>query len=512
MREIQEMLDPGMNVADLMYKIKTDFKFFYEKVLGFNMKGGLNDYKLEWFNLAYENDYMMIKAPSGFAKTTVLGVALPIWLMMTSSNLKILLVSKTLTQSKDALLLQIRDLIDDNELLKKTLKPTNKDALWNQTQIKTSNGCSAINRPYSINIKSYRANVIILDEIDSYEDPDIYFDHVLSRLIPGGKIFGISTPEEGTSTLMELIKLRDRNVNKCIFKTYTAIVNPLDPEDLSTGESIWPEEFPMEELMLRRKRFGEQKWQKNYMCNAMTESEHSIFTAASIEACKDYGLSFTAKNHGEEIYIGCDFALSSSPTGDYDAYVVIGKKKDVATIKYAERHKGIPVDEKIRRLEALYKRYNPIFLTCDKSGIGAEIIRQLRIKGLSVEEQGFTSGERNLLLNNLKALLDNHKIVIPKEKDDLQAVEFANKLEYELFKFKEKKSESTGQTSYISKGDHDDTAMALAMAVKHVQLLQEFEDYIGVSNGTQSKQQVDKESMVLAKSAQPSFRINMGHK
>ena len=492
MRELKEMLEPGTNIVDLMERVRVDFKFFYERVLGFDEKGGLNNYKQEWFNLAYENDYVMIKAPSGFAKTTVLGVAFPIWWILTHSNEKILLISKTLSQAKDALLLQIRDLIDDNEFLRKTLKPAEKDALWNQTQIKTLNNCSIINRPYSINIKSYRANLIILDEIDSYEDTDIYFDHVLSRLIPGGKIIGISTPEIGTSTLMELIKLREKGNEDCIFKTYTAIINCKIGGDWTTGESIWPEEFSMEELMRRLKRFGKQKWMKNYMCDAMTEGEHSIFTAVSIEACKDYGLSFTAQNYDEEIYIGCDFAISSSPTGDYDSTVVIGKKKDTATIKYAETKKGIPVDIKVARLEELYNRYKPISIICDNSGIGKEIIRQLRLKGLPVEEQGFMSGERNILLNNLKALLDNHKIVIPKEKDDLQAVEFANKLEYELFSFKEIKSDTTGRTSYVSKGTHDDTVMGLAMAVKHVQLLQDFEDYIGVSKG--SNYEPEKES------------------
>jgi len=480
MRLISEMLEEGMDMADLMQRVTDDFKFFYERVLGFDEKGGLNEYKKEWFNLAYENDYVMIKAPSGFAKTTVLGVAFPIWWVLTHQNIKILLISKSLTQSKDALLLQIRDLIDDNEFLKKALKPEERDAIWNQTQIKIKDNSSIINRPYSINLKGYRAHIILLDEIDSYEDPDIFFDHVLSRLIPGGKIIGISTPEEGTTTLMELIKLRSEGA--CVFKTYTAIVD-WKGDDYSTGRSIWEEEYPIPELMKRKKAFGNQKWMKNYMCDAMTEDEKSIYSAESIEACKDYELGFSSKNYGGEIYIGCDFALSSSPTGDYDAYVVIEKIKDTATIKYAEVWKGVPVDIKVQRLQELNKRFNPISLICDKSGIGPEIIRQLRIKGLNVEEQSFQSGERNILLNNLKALLDNHKIVIPKERDDLQAVDFANTLEYELYKFKEIKSKLSGATSYVSKGTHDDTVMGLAMALKHVQLLEEdLEDSIGVAN------------------------------
>lgn len=483
MRTIEEIKEPGMTILDIYTRVRTDFKFFYENVLGFNEKGGLNEYKKEWFNLVYENDRVMIKAPSGFAKTTVLGVAYPIWVTLTSPNHKILLISKTLTQSKDALLMQIRDLIENNEFLKEILVPKDKDKTWNQTQIKTANGCTLINRPYSINIRGYRANTIILDEIDSYEEADIYFDYVVPRLIPGGKILGISTPEEGTSTLMQLIQLRDMGEENYIFKTYTAITDLKNPHDFSTGISIWPEEYPLSELLRRKTELGDQKWQKNYMCNAMTQSEHSIFPAESIEACKDYSREFSSKKEiGEEIYLGCDFALSEAPTGDFDATVIVGKRKDVGVIKYAETRKGIPVPEKVRRIEELARRYNAIGIICDNSGIGREIIRLLRIKGLPVEEQGFMPGERNVLLTNLKSLIDNGKIVIPKYKDDMQAVEFANKLEYELFAFVEKKSEVTGNTSFVSKGNHDDTVVALAMAVKHIQMMQEFEDYIGVGN------------------------------
>ncbi len=491
MRMIEDMIGE-MNLASFTNKIRTDFKFFYETVLGFNELGGLNDYKRKWFNVAYERDRVMIKAPSGFAKTTVLGVAFPIWVAITNPGTKILLISKTLTQSKDALLIQIRDLIEDNEFLRKALMPENRDKIWNQTQLRLSNSVTIVNRPYSINIRGYRANIIILDEIDSYEDPSIYFDYVVPRLIPGGKIIGISTPEEGTSTLMELIQLRDRGSNEYVFETYVGIINCKDPKDLSTGESIWPEMFSIDELMRRRNELGEQKWRKNYMCDAMTESEDSIFKATTIESCKNYDIGFTTKNYDEEIYIGCDFAVSSSPTGDYDAFVVIGKKKDLGTIKHGERWKGTEVPEKVNRIEELYYRYKPIMIICDDSGIGSEVIRLLRIKGLPVCAQSFSSGERNILLNNLLALMSNKKIVIPKNQEDLQAIDFANILEYELFSFREIKS-AAGHTSYVSKGTHDDTVMGLAMSVKYISLLQEFEDYIGSSDGSKAEEIVEEQ-------------------
>lgn len=482
MREIKEMIEPGMNVADLINRIRIDFKFFYEQVLGFNEKGGLNDYKAEWFNFAYDNDRVMIRAPSGFAKTTVLGVAFPLWWCLTHENEKVLLISKTITQSKDALLLQIRNLIDENELLRKLLKPDDRDTIWNQTTLRLKNGCTITNRPFAVSIKGYRANIIILDEIDSYEQPNIYFDYVVPRLIPGGKIIGISTPEEGQGTLMNLIEMRDAEEKYYVFQNYTAIVGYSDYEDLSDGKSIWPENFSMEYLLREKRTLGKQMFYKNYMCDADTELEDSVFQAEDTLACRNMGKSRGFKEkHSGEIYIGCDFASSKAPTGDFDVYTVVEKRGEMAFILYAERIKGglLPVPEKVKLMERLNAQYNPVGFICDVSTIGIEIIRQARNSGLPVQEQAFYSGERNKLIAHLIALISNQKIVIPCNIEDKQAIDYANILEHEMLKFVEEKNK-IGK-SYVSKANHDDAVMSLAMAVKYIKLMEDFEDYIGVA-------------------------------
>lgn len=492
MRQLTEILEPGMNIADLIIRIRTDFKFFFERVLGFDMKGGLNEYKLEWFNLAYDNDYVMIKAPSGFAKTIVLGVSFSIWWALTHEKSRVLLISKTLSQSKISLLMEVRDLIDENEFLKKIMKPESRDNVWSQTMLKTKNGSVIFNRPYTIALKGSRGDIVILDEIDSYDDYSIFFDHVLSRLKPGGKVIGISTPEAGTGTVMSMIEFResaeghDPDIPPCIMKTYTAVKNYSDYSNpLADGESIWPEEFPIRELKIRLKRFGREMWYKNYLCDTTTESEDSIFKASDIRKCIDAGkgLKYNSKRLGGEIYIGCDFAISDAPTGDYDAYVVIEKIKDTAYIKFAETIKGLPVEGKVKKMENLMKKYNPNFFICDESNFGIEVIRQARNKGIPIVAQSFQSHERSILLSNLISLISNHKIVIPKHPDDLQAIEFADKLEDELLGFVEKKNETTGFKSLVSKKMHDDSVMGLSMACKHVKIMEDFEDEIGVSNG-----------------------------
>lgn len=489
MREIKEMLDAGMNVADVITRGRNDFKYFFERILGFDMKGGLNDYKAEWFNLVYDNDYVMIKAPSGFAKTIVIGVAFSIWCAFVYENKRILLISKTISQSKISLLMEIRDLIDDNELLNKVMKPESRDNVWSQTMLKMKNKTIIFNRPYTIALKGARGDIVILDEIDSYDGYDIFFDHVLSRLKPGGKVIGISTPEEGTGTIMSMIEYReevgdqDEDIAPCIIKTYTAVKEYSEYENpLEDGISIWPEEFSIHELKTRLRRFGREKWFKNYMCDTHTESEDSIFKAEDIRQCVRPLLKYNPKKLGSgEVYVGCDYAISNSPTGDFDAYVVVEKFEGMAHIKFAETVKGIPIEEKVRKMQMINEKYKPAFFICDVSNFGFEVIKQARNKGLPIVAQSFQSHERGILLSNLISLISNHKIVIPKHPDDLQAKEFSDKLEFELLKFVEKKNESTGYKSLVSKGKHDDSVMGLAMACKHIQLTEDFEDEIGVA-------------------------------
>ena len=181
------------------------------------------------------------------------------------------------------------------------------------------------------------------------------------------------------------------------------------------------------------------------------------------------------------MFIGCDFATASGPTADFDCYVIIERIEDRAIIKYAEFHKGYSVGAKVLRIEELYEQYKPQSVICDESTIGFAILDELRMKGIPTEAQSFQSRARNKLLVNLKALLDHGNIKIPRSTEDLQATRFSQRLELELLSFLEIKSLKTGMTSYVSHGAHDDTVMALAMAVKRVKIMKGFEDYIGVA-------------------------------
>jgi len=465
MRTKDECLQ-GMHIVEFVARCKIDFKFFCERLLGITEYGGVHGFQLEWFYLIQNNERIIIEAPSGFSKTTVVGIAYPLWLIFNYDKKKILLISKTMPQAKDNMLGQIRDFIEDNEMLRHLI-PRDADKTWNQSQLRTSNGCSVINRPYSVNIKSYRADYIFLDEIDSYEDTNIFFDYVVSRLNPGGKLVGISTPEH-EGRLIGLIRARRLDKEGYIIRKYVAIVNCKIAGDLSTGESLWEERFPLTYILKLRKEQGEQFFQKNYMCNVKVGGENSIFKLHYIMNCYDHKRKFTPIKEKKESFIilAGDFAISSGPRADFDGYVVVEKTENSYIIKHIEKHKGIPTPQKIERMDELAVEYGVDAIIADESNIGSDAINGLRMKGYYVVAQKFSSDERKKLLIILKNVIESGKLVMPRHPDDNYALEITNELTTQLTGFEEEVSEKTKSKLLVSKSRHDDLAMSLAMAVK----------------------------------------------
>jgi len=446
MKSIQDILG-NYNIVDFLLRCRIDFKFFCEKVLGLSIK----PFHLEWFNLVQDNNRVSILAPTGFGKTTILGVAYPLWVCLNYRNKQILIVSKSLPQSTRVLDL-IRKEIEENELLN-DLKPKNANSTWSKQIITTTTNCKILCRPYSINIKGEHVDYIIMDEAASYEKPEIFFDYIIPRCVAkNGKIILISTPESPTD-LMGIIRARGANY---VNKSYPAIKNK---------KSIWPERFPLKKLWKLKKELGEEFFEKNYMCNPKAEHEKGIFSKKAILDCFDYDRTFSTEIEGK-CFIGCDFAISRGPTADFDAYVVLDKVDNFYIIKHIEIHKGYLTPSKIRRIIQLKELYNPVRIVIDESNLGSTILDELRAKALPIKPQGFHPKERRELLNTLRNIIDSKKLVIPRSRDDLNAIKLTDELFDQLVGFKEVTNKVTGSKNYVSTAEHDDIVMALAMALK----------------------------------------------
>jgi len=464
MRTRAEVLE-GMNFSEFSIRCMTDFKFFCERLLGLTDYGGIHNYQLEWFRLIMENDKVLIQAPSGFAKTTIFE-CIALWIAWNYKNKKIMIVANTEYRSKQ-IVSEINKFISDNEIINE-LRPKDYRETWNKSELVTTTECRIFLKPYTENMRGERVDFALLDEADSkpYRKISIFSEHVLSRLNPGAKLALISTPDSPTG-LMSYIIDKDRGKGDYVFRKYPAIINMKIEGDYWSGESIWKERFPIEELKKRHSAGTESAFRKIYMCDEKAESESSIFKTAHILECFDYSRKFEIKPTDGMVFMGCDFAYSDSPRADQDAFVVIEKKDTYLIIRHIETlPRGALVQVKVDRIQELYEQYKPISIVLDATNIGSNAVHEAISRGLPIISQGFTATERKDLIQVLKCQIEYKKLVIPRNNENEEELQITNELVTQLVGFVEKESENTKQMVVDSTAKHDDIAMALMMAVK----------------------------------------------
>jgi len=466
MRTTEEVL-AGRNLIDFLYKCRKDFKFFAEELLIETVEGikiEIQPFQLEWVEMILKSKKVMIQAPSGFAKTTILEMFVT-WLAWKEHDKKIMILANTEDRAKK-IIDHISSFMTSNELIL-DLKPKNYRDTWNKQELKTSTRCLVFAKPFTPNMRGERSDFTLVDEADAeaFRDIKTFEEHVLTRLNPGSKIVLISTPDSSTGLMSYLL---DTDKNKLwTFKKYQAIVNMKIEGDFSTGESLWPSRFSLEELLERMESMGKDAILKIYMCDEKAENRDSIFKLRDIMHCYDEAYSFESKPTDGIVILACDFAISDSARADFDAYVVVEKKNNVIIIRHIEIHKGIKTPWKAERIKELHKQYCPQILVCDKTNIGSDVIDDLYAKGIAVIEQGFTPAERKDLLLTLKSIIENKKLVIPRNPDEPEQIELTNLLTEQLLGYVEQESITNKSIKILkSTSPHDDVAISLAMAVK----------------------------------------------
>ena len=462
----------------------TDFKFFCERMLGLTDMGGIHDFQLEWIKIIEHGRTIIIEAPSGSSKSEIVGACYPLWELYKNKNkrMEIRIVSKTIAQSEKNLLIRIQNYILDNEILKEELVPSDKRTSWTKTGIRTINGSIADIVPYNINIKGSRAHIMILDEIDSYDDPEIFFKHVLSRTHADGKTIGISTPESVSNIVGRLKEKKGTNVkfhktSIFIHKDGTNVtgdeiqtVDDFDRLRNNGCKTIWPENDKFNFNYMREDFaiMGRYSWVQNYLCEIIGESEDAAFPLKYIIESYDDTLKFSKEvKEGAMYFIGADFAISEGAHADYDAYVVVELYQGQYTIKHIEIHKGIDFPIKKERLKLLYDTYYSTYGTkviADKSQMAISLINELRAMGITVIPQSFSGVARLLLLQTLSNVLQSKRLTIPKDSDDIYNSKLIDTLQSQLCGFKRTKTDR-GNETYLSKAVHDDIAISLAMAI-----------------------------------------------
>ena len=437
-------------IAQLSLRSQFDFFFFTKHVLGLNSPSPLGKFHEDTIKYLYDNKFILIQWPRGHLKTTIFSVAYTIWRLWRESNIKIAIVSSALDQSQK-MIEEIESRITDNEFLK-GLAPSNRLISWNKTELKTSNGNECFQLPFNSTARGNHVDFLIMDDILREENVSaevvkeyfwgIFYPEVQTRR---GQIVIVGTPQTTKDLYADLSGLKD----VVSVKKAAVIVD----EQGKWIEPAWSERFTLEELKSIQEHQSSLIFEREYMCNPLG-SGANIFK--NIKIGNHQELHKPLPN--EDYYLGCDVAMQSGAKNDFLAFSLLGKDQKTGLIRQrkVERYKGWNEDMIIKRIKELNSKFNLRKVLIEKIGLSIGVCNTLeKIKEIPIESfKTYKKGKEELVSSinvgfetGVLELLDN-------------TVQFN-----ELVSFKAKEDPRTGKLTYEGVGEHDDTVIALGLAM-----------------------------------------------
>lgn len=457
------------------------------KELG-EMRFPFSEYHREIANTLVSERYALVMVARSHLKTTILNCYI-LWRLFREKKHQLCLVSSTVDQSKKNIY-WIKSAIEEIEWLKH-LKPGEKEDTWSKLEFRTTNNNRCFTKPLSDSARGEHANETVYDDILRESDMsmaeikrifwNVFYPMGKSK---GGKHLIIGTPINKEDLFAQIEdKVKKGNKRWFILKK-PAIIKDENGKD----KPLWDKAFSMQDLMDMKDDMGTYDFNRELLLDPTAEGSGFFPSEWVLAACDD-DLSFDYVTKGT-VFIGADFALSDSPTGDYNVFVVVESRDEPITrkvhkdgkwhtvtienpiiIRHIERFKG--GHGQVRKLKELYEIYNPVSLVIDISNFGKRFEQDLIAEGLRVDGQDFRPASRALLLANLRKVFETEdplfnppRLVIPTSQENF-TFDSTKHLIHELSGFRETKTPGGFQTIASSLA-HDDVVFSVAMAVKNI--------------------------------------------
>jgi hypothetical protein len=378
------------------------------------------------------------------------------------------------------LMATFRDLLAANEWLFGTIDPAAPAATagqfvaWSRTHVRLANGAELRIRAYRTSTRGLHPDLLLLDDVLSDQNSlsqqqrDKTWAYLVSTLLPMGasQVLILGTAFHQDDLLHRLAPRAAAATAPDGTRTPVAVLGfewckyrALDPE---TETALWPARHPVAELKALRD-FDPTNFSREYQ-NEPRDDAASIFpyelTGRALEAGRE--LTFVpayAKERGELIVLGADFAVSEAAAADFS--VVIVAAVNVTTgrrrVLTAERRKGLDLGAQIALLVELCRRYRVDVGIVEQNNFQRWLLDELR-NWPDVREKihGHTTGrEKSDAIEGvlgLKLKLRANLWVVPSGDDESRR--FARVWQAEMSAF----GWTDGRLAGL--GDHDDTVMA----------------------------------------------------
>lgn len=422
----------------------------------------LGPHHLEWSELVRKYMRICVMASRDHGKTFFFDFAFPIWRAVLRPGGSGFIFSATQDQAV-RILADIKQELETNPKLQYLVPDTSqggKGKKWSSTAIQLTNGHRIYARGFGTRVRGAHPDWIVVDdalndetaysEVTRKKQIEYFYTAVSNMVTPGGIIIVVGTPFHQADLYADLA-----GNEEYIFKRYQALNGP---EELP----LWPARYDKLRLEKKRKEIGTIRFTREFQCEPVAD-DMSLFPLALFKGQPTEVFTLTLgmpkeiyDRLGVTIYMGVDFAMSSSAQADYTVIWAMGLDKwGNRWIVDIQRGKGLPYQTQLSMINEMGHKYDPalVFLEANQMQriFGDELIRttDLPIK------QFVTGAQKNTLdkgVPSLRVLLENGKFRIPR--GDKRSIEITNLWIEEMRAF------TWVEGALKSVGTHDDTVMA----------------------------------------------------
>lgn len=314
-------------------KDKQDCSLFVEKVLSNleffarNMTQNLLSYEVPEFHQEMYGFLPGIKrgliaAPRGFAKSTITSVIYPLWMAISQTTYKNIMIISASESLATELLRKIKREFETNVEILKIFGDMRTDK-WSETHIIVKGGVNIVARGAGAQIRGFRPDCLILDDIETDEGveseeqrrklKDWLFKSCLNTLLPNGQFLIVGTILSPLSLLSDLLG----NDNSWFKKKYMAYTDGVMEE----GHELWKSLWPHSALKQRRSEIGSFAFSSEYM-NSPLEDGATVIRDEQIKVYDTLPDNLT-------YWIALDPAYTENESSDYKCAVVVGVDSDM---------------------------------------------------------------------------------------------------------------------------------------------------------------------------------------
>lgn len=275
--------------------------------------------------LANPNARAVFEWARGHAKSTHMGVLVPLWLKIQDKRqfYTMVVVSKS-EDAADRLLADLQQQLAYNELYIHDFGTQMKSGNWSEGEFLTTDDCYFVSlgrgqSPRGLKNNSHRPDYIVIDDIDDdamcrnpqrvSEAAEWVLSALFGTMEAGrGRFIMVGNLINKTSVLAKVME------RPGVFHTQ---VNILDPD----GQPTWKENYKLSEIREMRSMMGERNFEKEYMNNPLVEG--AIFEQRHIK----YAPALPLRQY-RKLVCYTDPSFKSSATADYKATVLAGLTAD----------------------------------------------------------------------------------------------------------------------------------------------------------------------------------------